>query len=72
MARPPWPIACGTCSTPSPTCRLYTEGKSYDDYLADDMRRHAVERCLEIVSEASRHLPREAKAPRRDTLARRR
>ena len=26
------------------------------------MRRHAVERCLEIVSEASRYVPREAKA----------
>jgi uncharacterized protein with HEPN domain len=41
--------------------QAYTEGKSYDDYLADDMRRHAVERCLEIVSEASRYVPREAK-----------
>ena len=26
------------------------------------MRRHATERCLEIVSEASRHIPREVKA----------
>jgi uncharacterized protein with HEPN domain len=42
--------------------QAYTEGKSYDDYLADDMRRHAVERCLEIVSEASRYVPRDAKA----------
>jgi uncharacterized protein with HEPN domain len=42
--------------------QTYTEGKSFDDYLADDMRRHAVERCLEIVSEASRYVPREAKA----------
>jgi uncharacterized protein with HEPN domain len=42
--------------------QAYTEGKSFDDYLADDMRRHAVERCLEIVSEASRYVPREAKA----------
>lgn len=41
--------------------QAYTKGKSYDDYLADDLRRHAVERCLEIVSEASRHVPREAK-----------
>jgi uncharacterized protein with HEPN domain len=42
--------------------QTYTGGKSFDDYLADDMRRHAVERCLEIVSEASRYVPREAKA----------
>jgi uncharacterized protein with HEPN domain len=41
--------------------RDYTDGKSYEDYVADAMRRHAVERCLEIVSEASRHVPREAK-----------
>lgn len=41
--------------------RSYTEGKSYEDYLADDMRRHAVEPCLEIISEASRHVPRAAK-----------
>jgi uncharacterized protein with HEPN domain len=31
--------------------RDYTDGKSYEDYVADAMRRHAVERCLEIVSE---------------------
>jgi uncharacterized protein with HEPN domain len=42
--------------------QTYTRGKSFDDYLADDMRRHAVERCLEIVSEAARYVPREAKA----------
>jgi uncharacterized protein with HEPN domain len=42
--------------------QAYTDGKTYDDHLADDMRRHAVERCLEIVSEASRYVPREAKA----------
>jgi uncharacterized protein with HEPN domain len=34
--------------------QTYTEGTSFADYLADDMRRHAVERCLEIISEASR------------------
>jgi uncharacterized protein with HEPN domain len=42
--------------------QTYTKGKSFEDYLADEMRRHAVERCLEIVSEASRYVPREAKA----------
>ena len=40
----------------------FTAGRTLDDYLADSMRRHAVERCLEIVSEASRYVPREAKA----------
>jgi uncharacterized protein with HEPN domain len=40
----------------------YTAGKAFDDFLADDMRRHATERCLEILSEASRHIPREVKA----------
>lgn len=42
--------------------RIYTDGRSFDDDLADPMRRHAVERCLEIASEASRHVPREARA----------
>jgi uncharacterized protein with HEPN domain len=41
--------------------QIYVAGKSFDDYCSDQMRRHAVERCLEIVSEASRHIPREAK-----------
>lgn len=40
----------------------FTTGKRFEDYLADDMCRHAVERCLEIVSEASRYVPRQAKA----------
>ena len=46
--------------------QAYTEGRSYEDYLTDAMRRHAVERCLEIVSEASRYVPREAKARHAD------
>lgn len=37
--------------------QTYVADRSLDDYLADDMRRHAVERCLEIISEASRHIP---------------
>ena len=39
----------------------FTAAKAFDDYLADNMCRHAVERCLEIISEASRYIPREAK-----------
>ena len=41
--------------------QAYLAGKSFADYCADDMRRHAVERCLEITSEALRHIPRETK-----------
>jgi uncharacterized protein with HEPN domain len=40
----------------------YTTAKSLDDYLAERMLRDAVERCLEIISEASRHVPAELKA----------
>ena len=47
--------------------QAYTEGRSYEDYLADAMRRHAIERCLEIVSEASRHVPRATKARHPDS-----
>jgi uncharacterized protein with HEPN domain len=39
----------------------FTADKTFDDYRADQMRRRAVERCLEIISEASRYIPREAK-----------
>lgn len=48
----------------------FTAGRTFDDCLADDMRRHAIERCLEIGSEASRHIPREVKA-RHTEIARR-
>ncbi len=36
---------------------LYTSGKSYDDFVADLMLRDSVERNIERLSEASRHLP---------------
>ena len=39
----------------------YLADKSYADYRSDAMRRYAVERCLEIASEASRHIPPETK-----------
>jgi uncharacterized protein with HEPN domain len=32
-------------------------GKTLDDYRADWMVRHAVERCIEIISEATRRIP---------------
>ena len=34
----------------------------FDDYQRDNMLRLAVERCVEIISEASRHLPSEMKS----------
>ncbi len=36
-------------------------GLSFDDYQRSVVVRRAVERCVEIVSEASRHLPQEMK-----------
>jgi len=38
----------------------FTKGRSFDDYLADDMLRAAVERQFEIIGEALGHLRRVA------------
>jgi uncharacterized protein with HEPN domain len=35
----------------------FVDGFDLDDFLADDKTFHAVTRCLEIISEASRRLP---------------
>jgi uncharacterized protein with HEPN domain len=35
---------------------VYTRGKKYDDLLADQMPRDSIERNIEHLSEASRHL----------------
>lgn len=40
----------------------FTAGMTYDGYLADPLVRRGVERCIEIVSEASRHIPQERRA----------
>jgi uncharacterized protein with HEPN domain len=40
----------------------YTSGKTFDDYAAARMLRDAVERNIERISEASRHVPRSLKA----------
>jgi uncharacterized protein with HEPN domain len=40
----------------------YTAGKTLDDYAAERMLRDAVERNIERISEASRHLPDRLKA----------
>jgi uncharacterized protein with HEPN domain len=39
----------------------FIDGLAYDDFVADRKTYHAVVRCLEIISEASRHLPRSFK-----------
>jgi uncharacterized protein with HEPN domain len=38
-----------------------TSGLSFDDYMTRSIVRRALERCVEIVSEASRHIPPELK-----------
>ena len=40
----------------------FISGKSFDGYRHDTMLRLAIERCVEIVSEASRHIPADLKA----------
>ena len=40
----------------------FVSGKSFDEYRSDTMLRFAIERCVEIISEASRHIPADLKA----------
>jgi uncharacterized protein with HEPN domain len=40
----------------------YTSGKTQHDYAAERMLRDAVERNIERISEASRHIPKSVKA----------
>ena len=44
----------------------FTEGMSYETFRADVRTVYAVTRCLEIISEASRRLPKQLKARRAD------
>lgn len=39
----------------------FAAGRSFDDYRTDTMLRLAIERCIEIISEASRHIPAQVK-----------
>jgi uncharacterized protein with HEPN domain len=41
-----------------------TSGKTFEDYQGDWLLKHAIQRAIEIVSEASRALPDEVKAIR--------
>ncbi len=40
----------------------YVENKDIAAYAKDDLVRDAVERCIEVTSEASRHIPENLKA----------
>ena len=42
--------------------RRFTAGMTYEDFRDDDLVFYAVTRCLEIISEASRRLPKEVLA----------
>jgi uncharacterized protein with HEPN domain len=44
----------------------FAEGMSYDAFCADPRTVYAVTRCLEIISEASRRLPKQLKARHAD------
>jgi uncharacterized protein with HEPN domain len=41
--------------------RAYTQDMTFDQYRADQKTQRAVERCIEVISEASRHIPDEIK-----------
>ena len=49
----------------------FTKDVSFDDYLSDVQLRLAVERCFEIIGEASRHIPAEVEARHSDVPWRR-
>lgn len=42
--------------------RTYAADLTFDQYFADRKTQRAVERCIEVISEASRHIPVELKA----------
>jgi len=48
----------------------FAQGRSYEDLHKELMPLFAIVRCLEIISEASRRLSDELKAPFADSLAR--
>jgi uncharacterized protein with HEPN domain len=44
----------------------YVSGMTFEQYAADRKTQRAVERCIEVISEGSRHIPDEVKAKRAD------
>ena len=41
--------------------RVFTQDMTFEHYSADQKTQRAVERCIEVISEASRHIPDEIK-----------
>ena len=37
--------------------RAYAQDMMFEQYLSDQKTQRAVERCIEVISEASRHIP---------------
>jgi uncharacterized protein with HEPN domain len=46
--------------------RTYAADLAFEQYFADQKTQRAVERCIEVISEASRHIPDELKAKHAD------
>jgi len=46
--------------------RTYAADLTFEQYFADQKTQRAVERCIEVISEASRHIPGEIKAKHAD------
>ena len=44
----------------------YARGMTFQQYSSDQKTQRAVERCIEVISEASRHVPDEVKGKRPD------
>ena len=44
----------------------YVGGMTFEQYAADRKTQRAVERCIEVISEGSRHIPNEIKTSRAD------
>ena len=42
--------------------RTYAQDMTFEQYFADQKTQRAVERCIEVISEGSRHIPDEIKA----------
>lgn len=62
MAKKRIPIALMDILAAIEEIETYTEGLKFGGYMKDGRTRRSVERCLEIVSEASRKIPEAAKA----------
>jgi uncharacterized protein with HEPN domain len=62
MARAPLPDRLRHLLDAIARIEALTAGKTFEDYAADWIIRDAVERNLERVSEASRHIPSELRA----------